>query len=78
MNETETRFAEARKLYGETRGAYFVISATNDGQQWKLSIPGAGESYIGGINLVLQKYILYVRHNRVPASKNLKTKPYTL
>lgn len=78
MNLTETRFAEARKLYGETRGAFFVLTATNDGKQWNLKIPAVQESYTGGINLVLKKYILYVENNRELAGKNLKTKPYKL
>jgi hypothetical protein len=78
MNLTETRFSEARRLYGETRGAFFVLTATNDGEQWKLTIPSVQETYIGDINFVLQKYILYVENNRELAGKNLRSKKYKL
>jgi len=78
MNETDQYLKEARQLYAVTRGAYFVLTASNDGTHWVLKIPAVQETFTGTIHRVLFEYIYYVKNNRELAVRNLKTKPYKL
>ena len=78
MDSTEALLTEAAKLYQETRGAFFVLTASNDGKFWKLSIPAVQEVYQGSIQDILIEYIYYVANNRELAVRNLKSKKYRL
>ena len=78
MNETEQYLKEARQLYAETRGAYFVLTASNDGTNWILKIPGVKLSFSGTIQRVLFEYTYYVKNNREIGGENLTTKKYRL
>jgi hypothetical protein len=78
MDKIEALLNEAAKLYQETHGAYFVLTASNDGKFWKLSIPSIQGTFKGSVQDVLIDYIYYVANNRELAGKNLKSKKYKL
>lgn len=70
---TSELLKQAKKVYKETRGAYFTISYSEKNDNWKLRIDSCGEFFIGDIKDVLYKYIEYVNNNRIQSnSRNSK------
>jgi hypothetical protein len=70
---------ECKKLYAETRGAYFTLTPKNDASGWILNISQVGEKFEGSLVFVLFKYVCYIKDNRelYPGKKNT-TKPFRL
>jgi hypothetical protein len=74
MSHLESLFKKAKKLYSETRGAYFVITGSNCGKYFILKMPSIGETFQDkNIELLLEDFIDFVETNRVKTPKRKNT-----
>jgi hypothetical protein len=74
MSHLESLLKQAKKLYSETRGAYFVITGSNCGEYWFLKMPSIGETFESvHLETVLEDYIDLVINNRVKVAKRKNT-----
>jgi hypothetical protein len=61
-DEIKDLMEECKKIYSETRGAYFVINCNDEG--WKLQIPSTGILYKGKLKDILKSYIKEIQSER--------------